>query len=388
MSEKVTPLYPEQARKRRLRRRLLALLGTLAVVLAAVLVILFRQELNFDRIRRYFAYMGAKGSDSYGTYSFEAHNANVGAAFGDGLAVASVAGLRVYNAGGEPIGAVPNTLRAPALAVGENLAAAWDVGGTVLSVVSADGVTVQDLTAGGALLDVSFSGDYLCRAEAGGGYKTVLTVQDATMREIYQWYSSSQYLPLCAVSDDGTLLAAVALGQSGGAFESSLVLLPTDQEAPSATVSLGNELILELAVLPGKRICAVGEASIRLFDETGALLGAYDYGGGFLVDFSLSGDGFAALALNRHQAGDQCSVVTVDPQGSVTGEVYLGTEVLSVSAAGKYLAVLTADRLTVYQDNLTPYAETDDVAGVSQVAMRRDGTVLRIGTGSARLYLP
>lgn len=388
MSDKVTPLYPEKEKKRKLRRRILALSGVILAVLAVVAAFLLRDRLNLDRIRRYFTYMSLRG-EGYGTYTFDAHSANVGGAFGDGLAVASVAGLDVYDASGAQIAGVAKTLRAPQLCVGNAIAVGWDVGGTALCAASDDGATPLDVDAGGMLLDVDISaGDYLCWADAGGGYKTVLTVMDASMREIYKWYSSSQYLPLCSVSDDGKLLAAAAVGQMGGVFESSLVLLSTEAEEPLATVGLGNELILDLKVLSQGRVCAVGEQTLRFFDGSGAELGGCDYGGGYLTNFALGGDGFVALACNEFQAGSRCSVLTVDHSGGTLAEAYLGTEILSLSAAGNYLAVLTADRLVIYTADLKEYASTTEILGASHVTMRRDGTAILVGSGGARLYLP
>ncbi|MCI8525882.1 MAG: hypothetical protein HFF17_08160 [Oscillospiraceae bacterium] len=388
MSDKVTPLYPEKERKKKLRRRILVLCVIVLAVLAVVLAVLFRDRLNLDRIRRYFTYMTVRG-EGYGTYTFDAHSANVGEALGDGLAVASVAGLDVYGPNGEQLTGVAKTLRGPQLAVGSELAVAWDVGRTAICAATADGAVPLDLDAGGTLLDLDVSdGDYICWADAGNGYKTVLTVMDASMREIYKWYSSSQYLPLCSVSDDGSLLAAAAVGQSGGVFESSLVLFSTEREEPLATVSLGNELVLDVEVLSQKRVCTVGERTVRFFDETGAELGSCDYGGEFLTDFALGGNGFVALARNEFQAGSRCSVVTVDLAGQTLAEAYLGTEILSLSAAGNYLAVLTADRLVIYTAALKEYAATEEILGASHVTMRRDGTAILVGSGGAQLYLP
>ena len=48
----------------------------------------------------------------------------------------------------------------------------------------------------------------------------------------------------------------------------------------------------------------------------------------------------------------------------------------------------TADRLTIYTDNLEVYAETVDISAATSVLMREDGSVLLLGGGKGWLYLP
>ncbi len=63
-------------------------------------------------------------------------------------------------------------------------------------------------------------------------------------------------------------------------------------------------------------------------------------------------------------------------------------EVLSISASGRYLAVLYADRLVVYNQDIQPYASLQGTGNTRQVLMRPDGSVLLLSAGSASLFLP
>ena len=89
-----------------------------------------------------------------------------------------------------------------------------------------------------------------------------------------------------------------------------------------------------------------------------------------------------------YRAGNRNSLVTMDDQGREIATLYLGEEILDLSAAGSYIAVLTADRLTIYTDNLEVYAETVDISAATSVLMREDGSVLLLGGGKGWLYLP
>ena len=80
--------------------------------------------------------------------------------------------------------------------------------------------------------------------------------------------------------------------------------------------------------------------------------------------------------------------MTVDKTGSELGSLYIGQEILDLSACGKYVAVLTSEGLTIYNRDLTVYHETLETGTATAVVMREDGSVLLLGTGQGHLYIP
>jgi len=389
MSDKVTQLYPERARRRKIVRAIVSMLVVVLLAAGATAVILFRQELNLDKLRRYVTYLNVKDSGTYGKYTFDEHSGNAFAAFGDGLALASVGGLDAYDSSGKTLWSVSAAMDVPSVSVGDGTALAWDVGGTSLNLVSLKKGVLLKTSTDKMLLDADISnGNAVCYATSADGYKTLLTVLDSRQKETYHWYSSSQYLPLCAVSDDGTSVAAVGLGKKDASFESTGILLRTDQDKPTGTVSLGSQLFLDLDFLADGKLCAVGEKSARFFGADGKDLGTYDYADGYLRGFDFGGDGFLTLSLNMNKAGSRYTVATVNPDGGERARKEIDEEILSVSANGSYVAVLTASGLTIFTPDLKTYAETKDVSGASKVLMRKDGTAILVGSGEAHLYLP
>ena len=63
-------------------------------------------------------------------------------------------------------------------------------------------------------------------------------------------------------------------------------------------------------------------------------------------------------------------------------------EVLDISTAGRYVAVLFSDRLTIYDKYLTEVATLPDVSEVRAVLMRAAGSAVLAGASGASLYLP
>ena len=71
-----------------------------------------------------------------------------------------------------------------------------------------------------------------------------------------------------------------------------------------------------------------------------------------------------------YKAGSRYSVVTLGADGTERGSLFIGEEILDFSAAGKYVAVLTASDLRIYDETLTLYASTDNVAAATDVIQR------------------
>ncbi len=384
----ITRIYPERGPKKLWPRVLAAVLAVAAVV-AIVVVILLRGGVSLDGVRRYVRYIGVSRSETDGRFTFDQHSSNAYSAAGDGLAVASVGGVSVYDKNGGELYTVARSLSTPAAQSGDSVTLAYDIGGTALLAVDHSRGVTADITAGGALLDADISsGGAIAYCAVEDGKKTVLTVLDTKQQEIYKWYSSSSFLSPCAVSARGGQAAAIAAGQSEHAYESTLELFDTASQDDPAALSLGNLLVYDLDYLTDSALCAVGDTEAVFAGTDASLTGRYDYGGRYLKDYSLGGDGFLALALNTYQAGSRYSIVTVDADSLDAQEVYLGVEVLSISAAGPYLAVLTVDGLNIYTQDLTLYAQESDTGAATSVLQRSDGTALLVAGNSASLFIP
>ena len=63
-------------------------------------------------------------------------------------------------------------------------------------------------------------------------------------------------------------------------------------------------------------------------------------------------------------------------------------EIMDVSAAGKYIAVLYSDSLTIYTADLTEHQTLNGTEFARRVAMRSDGTALLLGASRAWLVAP
>ena len=159
-----------------------------------------------------------------------------------------------------------------------------------------------------------------------------------------------------------------------------------NSESALTTTALTGSLIYDLIPM-GSRFCAVMEEQLCFLDDSGEVRAAYSCGSDYLrrVD---CGDGYAALLLGRYRNGTQHRLVTVDSDGQVMASLDVDGEVLSMSAAGRYIAVLFSDRMVIYDKTLAECARLDAVSEARQVLMRADGSAVLAGSTAASLYLP
>ena len=79
---------------------------------------------------------------------------------------------------------------------------------------------------------------------------------------------------------------------------------------------------------------------------------------------------------------------TIGTDGAVIAELDVNQEVLDISAAGRYLAVLYADSLVLYNQELQVYASLQGTDFATGVLMREDGSALLLSAENASVFLP
>ncbi|MDO4316498.1 MAG: DUF5711 family protein [Oscillospiraceae bacterium] len=379
----------EQPKKRRALRGFWVFFLTLAAVLAVVVLAAYRDGTGFDVLRRYLNYGSVESVGGEVVYGYDASSNNRFAALGEKLVVLSETSLRVLDRDGGEVWSVNVNMSAPMLNRGGGRAVACDVGGRTLYVVD-EGGEVMHLTAGedepfiAAALNEK---GWLAVTAEKRGYKGCVSVYDQDGELVFEFNSSRRFVIDACVTDDCGYLAAVTLGQENSVFVSNVVLYDVTKTDPAADYDISDGLVAAIGQQAGK-LATVSDTCLTFADTSGAVTASYAYGGAYLRDYDLSGDGFVALLLNRYQSGSVGRLVTVDTDGAELGSLDVNEEVLSVSAAGRYLAVLYANRLVVYNQDLQVYASLNGTDYAREALMRTDGSVLLLSSESAGLFLP
>ena len=376
------------ARKGRFRRFGIFFL-ILVLVLGVVIVAAWRDGTGFDALHRFFSYGGGEEGVSEIRYDYDDSDSNRFAVLGETLVVLSDTKLQLLGQDGQEIWSTPVRMRAPALETGGGYAVAYDAGGTELYVVDEEGARLT-LTAEEEYPFLSArlnSKGYLAVTAGLENYKGGVTVYNSRMEEIFLYRASERFVLDAWVMDDCSALAAVTLGQENSVFVSNVVLYKLDQEEPYADYDVTDGLVAAISEQKD-RILTVSDTSLTAASPEGEILSSYSYGGAYLREFDLHGDGFTALLLNRYKSGGLGRLVTVDPEGAEIASLDVNQEILSISAAGNYLAVLYMDSVVIYTEELEVYATLEGTDYAREVLMREDGSALLLASESAHLFLP
>ena len=391
----------ETAKKPRRLHRFLIFLLVLVIVLGIVALAAWRDGTGFDALRRYFSYGGAESSGE-AEYRYDESSSNRFALLEDTLVVLSDTSLRLVGQDGEDIWSVPIRMSAPALECAGQWAAAYDVGGNEILVVNREGQVLEMETGEDELIiSVSLSEDgYLAVTAEKKNYKGCVSVYDLTGELLFAFNSSQRFVVDACSFAGGQKLAAVTLGQENSVFVSNVVLYDLKEkgeqttadgsgvEIPSyADYDISNGLLLEILERDGS-LLSVTDSCLNQTDGQGENQWTYSYQGNYLREYDLGGDGFTALLLNRYRSGSVGRLVTVGEDGAELASLDVNEEVVGVSAAGRYLAVLYTDQLVIYTPELETYATLVGTGSAVDVLQRPDGSALLLSADSAKVFLP
>ena len=382
---------PKKAKKTNIFVRLLILLLTAALVVGALLLVVYRDRLNLDAVKRWLAYRSLETSETGQAEPFtHAGGDKLSLAYLDsGVLLASAAGAHYYSFSGEPYAQEVLAMENPILSAASSAGVIYDAGEQSLFLFRDGRETFQlTLEGGGDLLSarVNDSG-WLAVTAQQSGYKGVVTVYNAEGGQVIQISLSSTFVVDAALSPDCRTVAVITMDQQGGVFESQVRFYPVDQEEPSAQVSLGGIAVLDLDYESG-RLWVLGEDELVTVSPDGSEVSRYSFGRSYLKGCALGGDGFALLLLGSYRAGSASQAVTVDEEGQVLAQLSLSGQVLDFDAAGRYCALLTGGELTVCTRDFQDYALLESTQGARCTALSSNGSALLADSQRAWLFIP
>ena len=380
---------PRRLRQKKKPRKWLWLTLIVLVGLGAVAAAVLWDANSFDGLRRSIIYARAE-KDETGCaklYYYENDATSRFAAIDGSLVTVAANQVRLLDERSQVL--YQNSVRFlhPDLVSGGGVAVAYDIGGTVLYALDSKGLRWQQETEGELIAVTVNPHGYVTAVYNKSGAKAAVTVWDNNGAAVFTFQSAQRFVMTAALGQDDRTLAAVTMGQEDGKFQSFLVLYHTDSDKMVATTPVDGGVAYALETLQ-REFCAVTEQGLYLLDSGGELKASYSYGGQFLRRCVVGDGGWAALLLSRYKSGGYASLITVDGDGNELGGCDIDGEVLDISTAGRYVAVLFSDRLTIYDKYLTEVATLPDVSEVRAVLMRADGSAVLAGASGASLYLP
>ena len=356
--------------KKKKRRSLIAFLVVILVMaaLAALALWLSRSgKLNPD---------GERAT----TYNYASDAGTVTCGVGNGLAVASSSGLKVYDRTGMQTVGEMYVAQRPVLTASGGYAAAYDAGGEQVRVFTEKG-TVRVLKPDGAVSSARVNGQGWCAVcTEESGYKGAVTVYQDSGAVAYKWLSGEAWVLTAVASEDGKRLAVLTLTDTG----SRIVLMRMNREEPLGETVLSGELLLDIGYDGKGDLYGVSADALYRFGSDGGAEEVYRYDDSTLSGFTYEGG--PVLALSAHRTGGACRVVALD--GKEIREIGTFTDgVTSLAADRNAIAVLSPSGLTVWErksfEQTASYGEASSGLAVS---LTQDGSVIVTARNTAAVY--
>ena len=241
---------PKRQKKPNRFLRLLALLATSALVLLAMVLVIYRDTINVDTFKHWLAYRNMDTGTTGETDPFShAGGDKLSIAYLDsGIVTASAAGAHYYTLDGEHLAEEVLSMENPVLTSSRTTAVVYDAGNqSLFAFRNSQEYFSLSLSGGADLLSARPNdGGWLAVTAQQSGYKGAVTVYDRRGEPVIQISLSSTFAVDAAVSPDGQTAAVVTIGQQDGVFFSRLLLYQVNQQEPFAQVDLGSLTVLDV----------------------------------------------------------------------------------------------------------------------------------------------
>lgn len=372
-------------------KRILALILTGVFLCSGVVLVVYRDHFNLDALKRHMTYRSLEKDDQGQTaeFTYTRDATNAFASLNGSLVLCSDTALQLYSNSGVLYIDRQVKMNDPVISVCGTYAVVYDVGGNNLYVIHNKEVVFEYTSKTGCDLLSARVNENGCLAvvEEASGYKASVRIYNSAFKLVLAENVSSEYVVDAVISSSSSQFAVVSIAQRSGKFSSIVSLYDGKEGDQLASTVLEDQFILELH-WQSNNIWLQGNDSATVLDQELNVLGTWSEPNQYLQGYSLNGDNYAVEVASWYKAGGSGEVLLIDERGDTACSKAISGEVLSVSAAGRYIAVLTAEALTIYTSNdLEEYAQINN-NGSKRAIIHSDGATMMIGADSTWLYVP
>ena len=365
-------------KKKRIKRKLLAFAFSLifiAVMSYCAFALISGRQLRMPLLDRFFS--SGIPEINVNEYHFNVGRNIVVADLGGFVAAAGSFGVQVFDSAGNETFRDHFRMSFPMIEAQNGTAIAYDIEGTAVRILNSSGV-ISEFETEGPIVSASINqnGWFLVCTQEGGGFRGTVRVYNSNGDYVYRVDLASGFIHAAALSHDNKNLAILSLTESGN----RILFYSLDSVEPSNHFFLSIGLILEIKYLPGGDLLAISTDALFIISGRGIGRELYAFPDRRLGGYAF-GDEFVALHLLDYGVGHSGSLISIDTDGRVIGEVPSQREIISLSASGDALAALMGDGPVLFDAQL----EDVQISG-STVSTAGANRILSIGGGTAIAY--
>ena len=391
MEENKKAPAPKRLKKPNKFLRFLALLATAALILGAMVLVIYRDTYNLDALKRWITYRNMDTGETGEAAPFtHAGGDKLDLAYLDsGIVTASAAGAHYYDLEGSQLAEEVLSMENPVLSASSTTAAVYDAGSQSLFAFRGGGESFSLTLSGSAdLLSARPNNSgWLAVTAQQSGYKGAVTVYDQRGDPVIQISLSSTFAVDAAISPDGQTAAVVTIGQTAGSFYSRLLFYPVTQKEPSLQIDLGGITVLDMDYDEGLLWILGEDRLLAITPDTGEVK-TFLISPNYLKGCSLGGDGFALLLTGRYRSGNATQALIIDGSAQIVQTLPLTSQILDYAAAGSCCALLSGSRLTIFDTSFATLAALENTQAARKLDLASNGSALLANSQQAWLFIP
>lgn len=367
---------------RAVKRALAIGIAVIALVALALLALFSRNGVASGSLSG-IVIAGSSSASESELYSYENGSKQTFVRAGEGFAVASTSSLQLISADGTMAGKEICSFETPAVSATSSGALFYDVGGKDCVRMGFDGSKTVIEPAGAVVSAALGSGGHYAIITEQAGYKGLVSVYNSADVLVYEWYSGEGYAIKADVSPDGKHLAVLCITDTGSAVHIFSMTSTTEK----AKIRYEGKVLFDMRFINSSTVCALGENGIYFTGLDAAKTAMQEFENWYLCDYCIHSGDVAVLYLSRFRTGTGGTLFTVDPSGKVLGKLETDSDVLSVSANGKNILVMTGSSLELYSSDLRLKKLYEHPATAKRAFLRRDDSALLVSSHYADVYI-
>ena len=365
-------------------KKQILMLCALVLILSLAVFFLFARS---GQLGRLITYRTLGGQNHAELFQFQGQGGEDFALFGNGIALAGLSGLQVYNRAGELVYDASASLRHPVLQVNDAFVLAYDIGGFDLFIGNRHEL-LRHHTTEGRIIDARINENgWLTLSMEQIGRLGVIHIIDPDGNTRFEVESGTRHVITADLAANNRTLAVLFMAENA-----THVLWYDIRQAdgqyvdPQYLFYRDDELFFDFW-FTGRNgaLAIISDSSILHLSQTGNRQRTYNFEGRHLRGFDTD-DGRAVIYLGQGQVGTRGEIILFHANGTMQHLPVLGT-LLDISLTDRFVAALFAEELVLYR-NLREYARLDRLQHHQHVLARDDGSVITLAPNRAQVFVP
>ncbi len=346
----------EEPMPNNLTRRFLKMFLILFLAVVAVMAVLNLEKLTPDNIGHWVQYdlLGKTDGDGYPTNFSGSTVSNGNFDLISGVpAYCSDTTITVLNKNAGIYQENQHSYASPMLSVNAGYGIVYNIDATGYTVFNRDNIIYSGAVKQKILAaDIAANGIYAILTR-GEDYLSKLVVYRSDNLEKFKYSFADYYMNTVSISKDGTRAVLSGVSARNGGLVSVIYILDFSQDNFLQRYEMEDTFIYDVKFLDNGNAYAIGSDKLFFINIHDGVKDDIPFGSRYLRTYAFHRSQGIVLALSANPDGRSCDLLSFDANGKNDCEIATEEKVISLSMRDNDRAILSADKITVYDKNGT-----------------------------------